>query len=271
MATVAVIFSHGSVQGAINPLAYWHGPIDSSHQEGSQNRLSIQPYAGGKKRLVRNELVRKRWVQEKESAREFVKERKGAKEEGIPKERVRKREAQGESLRGPGSGELGGGCREGRRGWSRLPQRPLRTKWTHTLSRHACLVSEGESAKERTKEDTFTTIVTILTTAAATYTPTPVYDRLSPWRGAPSQRNYAKSPTRKIRDTTSRRVPTCCIVISGNLRVQPARVLGVTVRSRSRISKVRRQFASLTRRRASYGKYAYHFAQNQAPIYKSYI
>lgn len=29
MATVAVIFSHGSVQGAINPLAYWHGPIDS--------------------------------------------------------------------------------------------------------------------------------------------------------------------------------------------------------------------------------------------------
>lgn len=89
---------------------------------------------------------------------------------------------------------------------------------------------------------------------------------LSPWRGAPSQRNYAKSPTRKIRDTTSRRVPTCCIVISGNLRVQPARVLGVTVRSRSRISKARRWFASLTRHRASYGKYAHRFARNQASI-----
>lgn len=25
MATVAAIFSHGSVQGAINPLAYWRG------------------------------------------------------------------------------------------------------------------------------------------------------------------------------------------------------------------------------------------------------
>lgn len=74
---------------------------------------------------------------------------------------------------------------------------------------------EGERRKRERDGDTFTTIVTVLTTATATYAP--VLPVPSSRRGAPSQRNYAKSPTRKIRDTTSRRVPTCCIVISGNL------------------------------------------------------
>lgn len=97
---------------------------------------------------------------------------------------------------------------------------------------------EGENRKREREGDTFTTIVTVLTTATATYTPAP--PNPSSRRGAPSQRNYAKSPTRKIRDTTSRRVPTCCIVISGNLpRTTCIRILGLTVRSRSWISRRR--------------------------------
>lgn len=119
---------------------------------------------------------------------------------------------------------------------------------------------EGEKRKREREGDTFTTIVTVLTTTAATYTPAPVP---SSRRGAPSQRNYAKSPTRKIRDTTSRRVPTCCIVISENLpRTTCIRILGLTVRSRSWISR-RRIDGSLARFRASYRRYAHRFARNQ--------
>lgn len=99
----------------------------------------------------------------------------------------------------------------------------------------ACLpcVRKGERLKEKTREDTFTITTTVVTVLTQPTPPTHSPRASLTLSGTPSQRNYAKSPTRKIRDTTSRRVPTCCIVISENLRVQLTCVFKATVRSRS--------------------------------------
>jgi len=76
---VAVIFSHGSVRGAINPLAYWWR-ADRRQQPRQQasteleRSAPIQPCTGGKKkRLARNESAKKRG--EKARARALERER----------------------------------------------------------------------------------------------------------------------------------------------------------------------------------------------------
>lgn len=127
----------------------------------------------------------------------------------------------------------------------------------------ACLpwASEGERAKERTREDTFTTIVT---TAAATYIPIPV--RVSR-RGAGRLANgimlnprRGKFATRR-RDVYLRAVSSSREICAYNLHAFSGWQFDQDRESRRRADDSLRSLAF------SYGKYAHRFARNQAFIY----
>lgn len=104
------------------------------------------------------------------------------------------------------------GADDRKRGWPRLPWRPSELKWTHALSRYACL-EPWRKEEERTLSSLLAHHQPRFTAGRLQFPLFLSSPSLSPPR---DQRNYAKSSTRKIRDTTSRRVSTstCCIAIS---------------------------------------------------------
>lgn len=121
--------------------------------------------------------------------------------------------------------------RKGKRGWPRLPWRPYEPNGP-TRGCRGMPGSSVQRRKEGKRVKRERTLSSLLPPSAGeglvspfslfvypSSTPSPLLSaraRAPPPMEAHSQRNYAKSSTRKIRDTTSRRVPTstCCIAIS---------------------------------------------------------